>query len=92
MVSWCLSGFGGLRLSLILLYIKSFMVGTLQMFEMLCLLRSSEMDLGLGLVVGWGMLLRGWGRIFDFWDMLLADKDWLSIEVSGLVYKLTDDS
>jgi hypothetical protein len=68
------------------------MVGTLQMFEMLCLLRSSEMDLGLGLVVGWGMLLRGWGRIFDFWDMLLADKDWLSIEVSGLVYKLTDDS
>ena len=51
MVSWCLSGFGGLRLSLILLYIKSFMVGTLQMFEMLCLLRSSEMDLGLGLVV-----------------------------------------
>jgi hypothetical protein len=62
------------------------------MFEMLCLLRSIEMDLGLGFG-GWHwMLPRGWGRVFDFWDLVMADREWLSMEVSGLVYEEIDDS
>jgi hypothetical protein len=60
------------------------------MFDMLCLLRSSEMDLGLW-VGGWARGLgRGWG--LDFWDLLLADREWLSVEVSGFVYEEIDDS
>jgi hypothetical protein len=48
------------------------------------------MDLGLG-VGGWARGLgRGW--VLDFWDLLLEDREWLSVEVSGLVLEEIDDS
>jgi hypothetical protein len=60
------------------------------MFDTLFLLRSREMDLGLG-VGGWARGLgRGW--VLDFWDLLLEDREWLSVEVSGLVLEEIDDS